>query len=73
MTRKLRPSEIAEYEKAFNLTHEVGAKKHPHSWYLANRKAVGAIRTLSIDPHDPQAKLMASLIILRVLDAVEAP
>ena len=57
-------------EKGFNVYQEAGAKRHPKSWYIANRFAVyAAMGYKGVNPKD--FKTLISDIVLRVLDVVE--
>ena len=53
--------------------HDVGVERHPHSWFRCNVAAVNAINAAGGRAEDPLIKEIASDIVLRVLDAVEAP
>jgi hypothetical protein len=55
----------------FEQIHEVGAKRHPEVWLTANRVAATNLWDTKLDISDPEVKRAVSLIILRVLDAVQ--
>lgn len=52
----------------FNDLQEVGQERHPRSWYIANRMAV-VCSTIDVKAN----RLAITNIVLRVLDAVDAP
>ena len=55
---------------SFETIHEVGAKRHPATWFFANQAAVRWANA-RIDISDPANKELVSEIVLRVLDAVD--
>lgn len=50
--------------------HEAGAKRHPHIWVLANSHAAPVLLD-SPFAENKDAAIIASLIVLRVLDATQ--
>jgi hypothetical protein len=60
-------------KQAFDLAHVVGGRRHPKSWFTANLKAVGAARECGLQASDPEIKLLVSMVVLRTLDAIDAP
>jgi hypothetical protein len=66
---KLNRNEL--YEK-FERIHANGIKRHPRTWFIANQKAVDAA-LITLDPSTLENKVVLSLVVLRVLDAVGSP
>jgi hypothetical protein len=50
--------------------HEVGAARHPVTWFMANHAAVAAMWDYP-GPIDEEIKRLVSLVVLRVLDRVQ--
>lgn len=61
---------MSKARETFNLIHEVGAKRHPHTWFTANHAAVAAAHATGTNPITEENKVMLSLVVLRVLDVV---
>lgn len=55
----------------FERIHELGAKRHPHSWFEANRKAASSAMGEGLLPERDRAAISA--IVLAVLDYCGAP
>lgn len=65
--------EPARSPRTLDGIHEIGANRHPHSWLNANRLAVGELWAENIRMDDESIKRAVSLIVLRVLDYINAP
>jgi hypothetical protein len=63
---------MADNRLTFEKIHELGAQRHPHTWLNANRVAASNLWDSDLRVDDSEVKRAVSLVVLRVLDHVDA-
>lgn len=58
-------------QRQFDSIHEAGVRRHPESWFIANRAAVECIWEYGGNPADLKMKILVSRVVLKTLDVAE--